>query len=98
MEVGWLRCRRCGAVAWPTDAAHVTARWLLARYVLTGCRCTDGDVAQVWLIDVEARGEPVGPWCGAFTSDGEPCRGRRRHGEATCWAHRLADRGGEADY
>lgn len=81
-------CRRCGRVAYPTDACWITDTLVLVDHP-AGCEHGRGGVD---LVDVTTLA-PVTAWCGAYAvSTGEPCRRRAGPDGGPCRLHRSGRR------
>jgi hypothetical protein len=95
LAAGSLTCHPCGAVSYPTDAA-----WIGGRLILAGFEdhrdhrwgCPDRH-ARVVLVDLDAESDDVPAvirprLCRAMaTTTGQQCRHSARHGSAYCGQH-----------
>lgn len=81
---GIITCQQCGRVAYPTDAAWIDSRRVLASFPPV-CAHTAGGM---WLGDPAELASSREWWCHARTrTTGDPCRNRARPGGLPCHAH-----------
>jgi hypothetical protein len=97
LQAGALRCRQCGRIAFPTDAAHLDAGLIIATYARP-CSHRGGGTLVVSLED--AAPAPAGDSLSLYVSNrrcagrnrkGRPCRSWADPGSDYCRDHQSAD-------
>lgn len=84
LRAGQAVCGRCGSIAYPVDAAWLTATLVVADFPDLPCGHGSG---RAWVVDTAALAPPH-RWCHRPTRAGEPCRRRTGVDGGHCRAHR----------